>query len=65
MPKEPGYYWAKESCFKWWNLIIRVYGDSPYLRYDTWNIYRDKLIPDDRRSETFIGEIGPKIEEPK
>lgn len=31
-PTVPGLYWAKTSSgYEWWNLIVEVYGESPYL----------------------------------
>ena len=31
-PKEPGLYWAKSrEAMEWWDLIIEVHGEAPYL----------------------------------
>ena len=37
-PNKPGFYWAKKdsSCGRY-NLIVDVYGNIPYLRWNAWN----------------------------
>lgn len=36
-PKKPGYYWAKsDDKFKWYNVIICIKGEAPYLHYVAW-----------------------------
>jgi hypothetical protein len=30
-PSEPGLYWARSRGYRWWNLIVRVGGEPPYL----------------------------------
>lgn len=65
MPKEVGYYWARGSGFKWWNLIINIYGEFPYLRYRIWDIVNDRIVLDKDRYSVLIEEIGMKIPKPE
>lgn len=64
LPTETGFYWAKERNYKWWNLIIHVYGTSPYLRVEIWKINSERIILDKDRYSMSIEEIGIKIERP-
>ena len=37
-PIKPGIYWAKtDSSCEQYNLIVEIYGEVPYLRWNTWN----------------------------
>ena len=31
-PDKPGYYWCKTVSYTWWNLIVEVYDEAPYLK---------------------------------
>lgn len=47
---EPGFYWAKSKDYKWFNLIVEVYGEHPFLRIRAWNRTSDTIVkmdPDD------------------
>lgn len=61
LPKEPGFYWGKSDDCKWWNLIIQVYGDSPFFRIDGWDISEDDIFADIDR----VCEFGPAIDSPE
>jgi hypothetical protein len=65
MPKEIGFYRAREQKYKWWNLILRIFGIPPYLRCEAWKIDDQSIIPDSRRYDLRIAEIGPKIPDPE
>lgn len=59
-PNEAGFYWARERGTNWWNYIVRVTGEAPYLKIDfVW-----------KRAENSFAEpyrvfaFGPKIEIP-
>jgi hypothetical protein len=59
IPKEPGFYWAKsDKEFKWFNLIVKIYGDIPYLRFTAWNLAKDSI--EEGNKPNFI--FGSKIE---
>jgi len=58
-PTEPGFYWAREKDFRWWNVIVQIAGEPPWL--EVGHIFS--------RSSRSIGSIsglifGPKIEVP-
>lgn len=62
IPKEPGFYWAKSCNYQWYNLIVWIYGDVPYLQYEAWNRGIGAEILKGKCPDDFI--FGPKIEEP-
>lgn len=41
--KEPGFFWAKSENYKWYNLIIEVFGDYPFFKIRAWNRGLDKM----------------------
>jgi hypothetical protein len=61
-PSKPGFFWAKSSGCKWYDLILNVYGEAPYLKIQGWSrrngsgVY--KYEPGD------IEEWGPEIQDP-
>lgn len=66
-PTEPGLYLAKSrDDFKWWNLIVEIQGEAPFLNFRGW----DRSGPS-KNGEVFYGQdpknypivFGPKIEE--
>ena len=63
IPKEPGFYWAKSSNYKWYNLIVHIYGDLPYLEWEAWDRGMNSRIIKGSGEPDF--RFGDKIEEPK
>lgn len=61
-PTEIGFYWAKSDTYQWWNLIVEVYGESPFLKIRAWNRGKDVLSIFQSHD---IKSWGPKIEIPK
>lgn len=67
VPTEPGMYWARYKGFAWWNIIVEIAGDAPYLYvYRIWNrpestATTGTFIPADLE----ICEYGPRIIEDK
>ena len=59
MPDKKGIFWAKSHGYNWWNLIIVVYGESPYFRVDIWDYVGGTLVQEAQLSD--IDEVGPKI----
>lgn len=59
LPKEEGFYWARTSNHNWWNLIVRVYGDSPFFNVDAW-AHNDHVFST-KVSVYDIEEFGPLI----
>jgi hypothetical protein len=61
IPTEPGFYWAKgDKNYGWYNLVVRIYGGVPYLRFEAWNIASGGI---ERGSEPGYV-FGDRIEEP-
>jgi hypothetical protein len=61
VPVDKGFYWARGRSYKWWNLIVRVYGDFPFYKLDIWDYSDRKLL-----TNVWLGEVeefGPKIDE--
>lgn len=59
-PNEPGLYWARERGSKYWNYIVRVGGESPYLSIEfVWKRFEDSWA---EKYKVFA--FGPKIELP-
>lgn len=65
IPIEPGFYWAKsKEGYKWWNLILYVYGESPFLKvraFDYADSDRIGFLVTDPESAIF----GPRIDAPE
>jgi len=66
-PSEPGFYWGFDivahegKSFKSkYNLILEIYGESPFLRIRAWNRLNNSI--QDYHPSKII--FGPKIEEP-
>jgi hypothetical protein len=36
-PTKPGLYIARKSDFQWWNLVVIIEGEEPYLHYVAWD----------------------------
>lgn len=56
--KENDFYLARNGSYKWYNLIVRVIGQSPFMTLEAWNISQHisgKIMDYD------ITEWGPKI----
>lgn len=63
-PDSDGIYWARSKRSKWWNLIVKVYGDPPFLTVDVvWRWAEDQLVIN-RNMLSEVYEFGPKIETP-
>jgi hypothetical protein len=62
-PTERGLYWAKQKGFKWFNFIVYITGEAPYLKL------RYALSRNDDCLNTLtlddIGEWGPEILTPE
>jgi len=63
LPKKPGYYWARsDKYYEWYNMVVDVYGTSPYYRIQGWKIGVEKdfgnMILED------IADFGPEIKRP-
>lgn len=59
IPTSEGFYWAKTSGYQWFNLIIRIHGESPFLHIDAWEYVERRVIADIHPYE--IAEVGPLI----
>ena len=65
LPKEPGLYFATDFPLKAnWELIVNVYGETPFLKCDMWNYLPPKINP---VSCLYPNQLyyGPKIEMPE
>lgn len=58
-PPHAGFWWARTQGCKWWNLIVRVWGDPPYYSIDIWDIKENVLLKDTKVH--YIHETGPLI----
>ena len=60
-PAKPGFYWARSRpTFNWYNLIVHIYGDVPYLSYETWDLLNNTI----ERGTDPDYYFGPEIERP-
>ena len=60
-PSKEGLYWARSRRCQWWNLIVIVDGDAPYLR-----IYAVRDSSDMTAKEPHdIYEFGDEIVRPQ
>lgn len=57
-PQETGYYWAKTNGYKWYNIIVQVYGDFPFFKVNGYDFSKDKGVTDISQ----IAEFGNRIE---
>lgn len=66
LPAEPGFYWGRGNKYKWWNLIVRIGGDSPYLRVN-WilDLSIVKFYSSSEIWDVDFDVIGPKIDKPE
>lgn len=63
IPTEPGFYWAKSRSYKWYNCIIQISGESPYLEWTVWDRANDKLLMGKGVPSEFT--FGLRINEPE
>lgn len=61
LPQQAAFYWARERDFEFWNMIVNVYGDAPFLRIDAWYWMAEQARVDIHVDE--IEEFGPMIAE--
>lgn len=61
-PTHEGFFWARSKSFEWWNLIVRVYGDSPFFRIDSWDVSTAHIVENEHLYN--IEQFGPEIEHP-
>lgn len=61
-PTEPGFYLAATSGYQWWNLVVHVRGEVPYLRIDAWSFIEDRVFANIPIYD--IEQFGPKISNP-
>jgi len=59
-PSESGLYLARsDEKFRWYNIIVNIYGDPPFLRWQAWDRAHDRILKDTGKPPFFF---GPKIE---
>lgn len=59
-PSKGGFYWARQTSYEWYNLIVYVTGDPPFMRLRAW-YYTDNEC---HQIEVHnIAEFGPQITE--
>lgn len=60
LPNSAGFFWARSSPdMEWWDLIVRVYGEAPFMELDIYDVLRDNL--DLAASVDNIDLFGPEI----
>ena len=66
-PTEPGLYLAKSrDDFKWWNLIVEIQGEPPFLYFRGWDrsgVSKDGTVFGGQDPKDYPIVFGPKIEE--
>lgn len=60
-PDSIGFYWARSGSYKWYNLIVEVYGESPFFGLRAWDISDQRI---GKVNSWDIKAWGPKIEQP-
>ena len=66
IPTKEGFYWAKNGNYKWFNLLCRVSGESPFLKIEAWHLFDDKLYKIDPSDITeWSDEITKPQPDPK
>lgn len=60
-PTKPGFYWARNLSYEWFNLIVEVVGEAPFFKCRAWVLSSDKMGAIDPSS---IREWGPEIVRP-
>jgi hypothetical protein len=61
-PNEAGIYLAKSPNYKWWNWIVEVGGEAPWLKIE-WVVSRIDGGPCADKSLIDKLEFGPKLHE--
>ena len=65
LPQAPGYYWARsEQRFKWYDMIIHVYGEAPFFRMEGWKLSGSSACCGSV-DLSDIADFGPQIEHPE
>jgi hypothetical protein len=62
LPTEAGFWWAKTGKTPYFNLIVEVFGDAPFLRLRGWNLLQNQFAEVDPH---IIEEWGPRIAKPR
>lgn len=64
LPTEPGLYWASDlPVARDWELLIKVYGEVPFMKCIVWKYYTGQTLTDYYKTERLF--FGPKLEIPK
>jgi hypothetical protein len=61
LPQVPGFYLARMRGFRWWNLLVWVYGTPPFLKADAWRLDTGNVAKSIDIDE--ICEFGPSLME--
>ena len=61
LPQRPGLYLARTKDSKWWNLVVAILGQPPYLTLDCWS-WADGGTVTHYASPPFTIWFGPEIE---
>lgn len=43
-PKSAGYFWARNGDCKWFDLIVEIYGKSPFFRLRAWDLKNSQIV---------------------
>lgn len=44
IPMKAGLYFAISGEYAWYNLIVEVYGEPPFLKIDAWDRLHGRII---------------------
>ena len=57
LPNEAGYYWAKGNRMNWFNIIVRVYGISPFFKVEGYDFCHNMQVKDISQIDSFGSRI--------
>lgn len=57
---KPGFHFAKANGHKGYNVIVEVYGTSPFYKVRGWDFVNDRQVTD----ISHLDEVGDYIERP-
>lgn len=61
MPQREGIFWGRGPREPYFDLIVYISGDPPFLRLDVYHIFERRLHKD--ASPSIVSEWGPEIED--
>ena len=60
LPNKSGFYLARSMGFDWWNMVVDISGDAPFLKVKVYDRASDSMYKSLTLADVY--EFGPEID---